>query len=311
MVLKKNDLLDALDALRDEIRLEKEAVTGIKVELCTDSALKDMANKKPVKITDFQAIAGLDEDFITFYAGRFLEVIKGFMNKTSKSVKVSKEALKVLHHYKDRLADISKSNSNLYLGRIEQIHSFDLTNIENSSEINEFLTNSRVKNLKLQVKDNLDTHMTKLYREVNKTFRESGSYNLYITYPYIEGIFKKENFPIKAPLLYFPVKLERTLKTFTIKKDTDRDIIFNRDLVLLTSKMERSKIDLEMPQIESFNEKTLKEVVIPYYQKYGISIDIPNTFDFIPFKNELKDEFTKTAYKKNFELKPYVTLSRF
>src|SRR5690606_20678963 len=194
---------------------------------------------------------------------------------------------------------------------IEQIHSFDLTNIENSSEINEFLTNSRVKNLKLQVKDNLDTHMTKLYREVNKTFRESGSYNLYITYPYIEGIFKKENFPIKAPLLYFPVKLERTLKTFTIKKDTDRDIIFNRDLVLLTSKMERSKIDLEMPQIESFNEKTLKEVVIPYYQKYGISIDIPNTFDFIPFKNELKDEFTKTVYKKNFELKPYVTLSRF
>src|SRR5690606_7679928 len=153
MALKKNDLLEALDQLRDEIRLEKEAITGLRHEICTDQALKEMADKKPVKITDFQAIAGLDEGFIVQYAARFLDVIKTSQKKTSKSVKVSKQASRVLHHYKDRLADISKSNPNLYLGRIEQVHSFDLTDIENVSEISEFLSNSRVKNLKLQVKD--------------------------------------------------------------------------------------------------------------------------------------------------------------
>ncbi|VEU82438.1 AAA domain-containing protein [Acholeplasma hippikon] len=312
MALRKNDLLDALDKLRDEIRLEQEALTLTKTEVCTDLALKEMADKKPVKITDFQAVGGLDSDFLTIYAQRFLEVIKSYQEKNTQSVKVSKSAYQVLHHYKDRLADISKSNPNLYVGKIEQIHSFDLFNLSNKEEIIEFLSNARVKNLKLGLtEESLNTHLTKLYREVNKTFRETGAYNLYIIYPFVEGYFTKEKFPIKAPLLYFPVKLERTLKTFTIKKDNDRDIIFNRDLVLLSSKIERSKLDSEMPHIEVYNDKILKEIVIPYYEKHGIKIEVEDTELLTSFKNELKDDFTKVVDKKRFILKHYVTLSRF
>lgn len=312
MAIKKNLLLEKLDQLRDEIRLEQKANYSMDVLVCTDAALKEMSVKLPAKVSDFNAIAGLDNDFIVNYANQFLDVIKNYQSKTQKSVKVSKSANKVLHHYKDRLANISKSNPNLYLGKIEQINSFDLSIIDNQDEILDFISNPRVKNLRVQLsKENLNTHITKLYREVNKKFRETGSYNLYITYPFIEGYFTKEKFPVKAPLLYIPIKLERTLRTFTIKKDSDRDIIFNRDLVLLTSKIERSKIDSQMPHLDYINENIVNEVVIPYYEKYGIEIEKATHLDFITYQNELKEDFSKQVDKKRFIIKPYITISSF
>ncbi len=312
MALKKNVLFEQLDVLRDEIRKAYLEKFGQTVLVCSDDALKEIALKKPLSLFDFHAISGLDPDFTDLYGNQFLSVIIEHQNKYIKTVKVSKNASKVLHHYKDRLTDLSKSNANLYLGRLDQIHSFDLSLLENYDVLYDFLSNNRVKNLKLLLKnESQERHITKLYREVNKTFREKGSYNLYITYPYIEGIFSKEKFPIKAPLLYFPVKIERTLKTFTIKKDDEKDIMFNRDLILASSKMEKSQLDLDMPVLNDFSYKNLKEVIIPYYEKYGIKIGYDTEdFKFIPFMNELKEDFIKKSFK-NFKLKPYITLSRF
>lgn len=312
MALKRNLLLDQLDLLRDEIKKTYLEKFGQTIVVCTDEALKEIANKKPLSIFDFHAISGLDNDFIDLYANQFLNIITSHQNANSQTIKVSKNASKVLHHYKDRLTNLSKSNANLYLGRLDQIHSFDMSLIENNEYLYDFLSNNRIKNLKINiVSESQERHITKLYREVNKSFREKGSYNLYITYPFVEGIFSKDKFPIKAPLLYFPVKIERTLKTFSIKKDEEKDIIFNRDLILATSKMEKSQADLDMPIISDFNHKVLKDVVIPFYEKYGLKIlNEDNTQTFIPFLNELKEDFVKKSFK-SFVLKPYITLSRF
>ena len=54
---------------------------------------------------------------------------------------------------------------------------------------------------------------------------------------------------------------------FTLKKDSERDVIFNRDLLLITSKMEKSSMDFITPEVTDFNEKVLHEVVIPFYEK--------------------------------------------
>src|SRR5690554_1442270 len=310
--MHKNELLEQLIDLRTELRLTHFNKTGEQIIILSDAALFEVAQKRPLKQNEFNAISGLDEDFNKKYAQKFLSIIKSFNHSNLKSVKVSKQASKVLHHYKDRLTNMSKTNSNLYMGQIYQNHSFDLTLIENNLELKDYLTNNRIKNLKLNYRSDADErHITKLYREVNKTQIETGSYNLYIAYPYVEGIFSKDKFPIKAPLLYFPVKIERTLRTFTLKKDSERDVIFNRDLLLITSKMEKSSMDFITPEVTDFNEKVLHEVVIPFYQKHGISIEIDaKHIEFIPFKNELKEDFIKVNRPK-FKLQPYATLSRF
>ncbi|WP_162146837.1 AAA domain-containing protein [Acholeplasma granularum] len=311
MMSAKNELLELLYNLRNIIREDHFFQTGEKIDVCTDKALVEMSNSKPNKVEDFNAYSGLGPEFLRMHAQRFLNVIVNYTNLNSKQVKVSKSATKVLHHYKDRLTDMSKSNVNLYLGKINQNHSFDLTHLTNQNELVDYLTNNRVKNLRLVYNEqSFESHITKLYREVNKTFKDTGSYNLYIAYPFIEGVFSKDKFPIKAPLLYFPVKLERTLRTFTIKKDQDKDIILNRDLLLLTSKMEKSSIDATMPQITEFSLNVLTEVIIPFYEKHGLNINKQFENKFIPFLNELKDDFLKRKHL-GFIIKPYITLSRF
>src|SRR5690554_740029 len=311
-MIQTNELLEQLYQLRTELRQATLESTGESVIICSDQALYEIVDKKPTKVGDFNAISGLDTNFNQLYARKFLNILKSYQSKELKAVKVSKQASKVLHHYKDRLTNMSKRNTNLYMGQIYQNHSFDLMTIIDQETLETYLVNNRVKNLKLTyTTDSQERHITQLYRQVNKSFVETGSYNLYIAFPFVEGIFTKEKFPIKAPLLYFPVTIERTLRTFTVKKDSQRDIILNRDLLLVTSKIEKASIDATMPSLSDFDLKTLKEIVIPFYEKHGITIKSKDiSFNFEPFKNELKEDFVKLN-KSQFEIKNYITLSRF
>ena len=104
------------------------------------------------------------------------------------------------------------------MGRIDKNRSFDLTTLEDKKSLEYFIT-SKQKDLPLKnLTDYQITHLTTLYREINKDQKETGSYDLYIGYPYVEGIFKKDLFHIKAPLAYMPVKLNRTRKKFHTRK---------------------------------------------------------------------------------------------
>jgi predicted HD phosphohydrolase len=316
MPLKKNELLESLDKLRDQIREEQTLLTTKTPIVCSDLTLKEIAKNKPLKISDFLAIPGINQKFIDEYASRFLKEILKKQTDSVKEVKVSKFAYKVLDHYKDRLTDISKRNPNLYMGRIEKNRSFDLTRLEMNDSIINFLTNPKVTSLKVafdsnQNKELLHKDITTLYREINKEEKETGAYDLYIAYPYIEGVFKKDQFAIKAPLLYFPVKLLRSKRDFTIKKDNSKDIIYNRDLLLAFSKLENSDIDSQTLNIDTFHFKVLNDTVIPFYLKNGIQIKNHQLkFHFEPFKNELKEDFVKKR-KASFEIKETITLGRY
>lgn len=315
IVLRKDVLLEQLDQVREDIKEEARAKGERAPLVCSDTVLYEIREKRPLKLSDFLAIGGIGDVFMNEYASRFLKVILAYQNASVREVKVSKGAYKVLDHYKDRLTNISRRNPNLYMGRVTKKHAFDLSLLDVREDLEEFFTNKKRSVLKLSFKgkdkESLDRHMTTLYRETNKDLKESGSYDLYLGYPYVEGIFKKDSFAIRAPLLYFPVKLTRDKRNFSIKKDKDKDIIFNRDLLLATSKMEKNDIDPVTPFIDAFNKKVLKEVVIPFYQKNGILIHEHHvSFDFCEYPSMTKQEFGKRK-KGSFEIKEYVTLGRY
>ena len=316
LALRKNKLLTSLDELRDRIKQEELEKYGKTPVVCSDETLKQIAKTKPLKVSDFLAISGIGKVFMTKYATRFLQVILRHQQTSVKEVEVSKSAYKVLDNYKDRLTNISRRNPNLYMGKTTKRKSFDLSLLKQQEELIDFLKNKRKSVLNLRFEDSqkgelLERHITTLYRETNKDEKETGSYDLYIAYPYIEGVFKKDNFAIRAPLLYFPVKLERDKRNFSIRKDRDKDIIYNRDLLLATSKMEQNNIDSNVPVINDFDERVLKNTVIPYYKKNGIDIKEDKLkLDFEPFKNELKDQFVKRR-KNVFHTKEYITLGRY
>lgn len=310
MALKKNKLLEDLDLLRETINQEEAT------EICTDKVLKEIASKKPLKTSDFLAISGISKSFISKHSSRFIQVILKHQNNDVNEVKVSKKAHKTLDNYKDRLTNISKRNSNLYLGKITKRVNFDLVSLDLEKEVVSFLTNSKTSTLKLKLDsthfgEKSQRDITTLYRETNKYFKETGAYDFYIAYPYVEGIFKKDGFAIKAPLLFFPVKLKRNRRDFSIIKDKDKDILYNRDLLLTISKIDKNKIEQMGPFITDFNEKTITDVVIPFYKKNGIIIkQEQNVFSFERYKNELKDDFNKRK-KGVFILKEYLTIGRY
>lgn len=316
MAIKRDQLLDALDALRESIKHEIYESTGKDVFICSDETLKEIAIKKPLKTSDFLAISGINKTFMDQYAYRFLQVIMHESQKHIDEVGVSKHAYKILDHYKDRLTNISKRNTNLYMGKISKKKTFDLNRIDMASKLFNFLTNKRVSKMTLNDKDQVLLNdeiddLTQLYRHINQVNRETGSYDLYIAYPFVELSKPKDHLMIKAPLLFFPVKLMRTKKVFVIKKDKDKDIQYNRDLLLALSKMEKSAIESKTSYTDDFDLKHINEVVIPFYESHGLVIkDKIKQLTIEPFSNELKKDFLKRI-KNKINLRHFMTLGTY
>jgi len=310
MALKKNVLLEALDRQRELLRQEAKKPSGETPLICSDEILKEIALKKPLKVSDFLGIAGINDEFMAKYATRFLTVIKVYQTMVSEEKEVSKEAYKVLDHYKDRLTNISRTNPNLYVGRIEKNNHFDLNHVMND-DLSLFLLSPKKTTYTFKIEsETLLNHLTTLYREVNKTYRETGSYDLYIATPFIEGIYKKELFAIRAPLLFIPVKLTREKRTFKLIKDLDKDILLNKDLILASTKLEQFSVTIETPPIKEYSEKVFKDVVMPFYKKYGFEFPAFEFHVYKPFQNELKDTFMKRK-KGVFHIESYLVLGRY
>jgi hypothetical protein len=309
VAMRKNQLLTGLEILRNDIR-QKLTLEGLKKSVCSDDALVEMSKKKPERLSDFLAISGLDLDFLEMYAHLFLNEILKHSKKDIKKVRVSRQASFVLDRYKDRLTNISKTNPNLYMGKIEKLRSYDLYDLDRIEELKSFLARKK-DSYQLVAKHETDFNdLTTLYRHMNKDYKDLGTYHLYIGYPYVEGIFKKDNFPIKAPLAYMPIKLTRVKKTYILSFDTHKDIMINRDLLLATSKIEKANIDEKMPILNDLSHKTIIEVIIPFYQQHGLDIKKMKTIENMPFINELKDIFIK-SHKASFEIKGYITFGRY
>lgn len=310
MALKKNLLLEALDRQRDIMRLETKMPNGEIPLICSDDILKEIALKKPLKVSDFLGIPGVNDDFMTNYATRFLNVVKIYQTMVSEEKEVSKAAYKVLDHYKDRLTNLSRTNPNLYVGRIEKNNSFDLT-LTLNDDLLAFLLSPKKTTFQFKFdSESHQNHLTTLYREVNKTYKETGSYDLYIATPFLEGIYKKDLFAIKAPLLFIPVKLTRDRKVFKLVKDLDKDILLNKDLILASSKLDQMSVSVETPVIKEYTEKTFKEIVLPFYKKYGFEFNHLDFNAYTPFKSELKEAFMKRK-KGQFEVQNHLVLGRF
>lgn len=304
MAKKELLLLDELYSLRNELRERFDQKI-----VCTDDALDEMAKVKPLKLSDFLAIPGLDHDFLEVYAHLFLDVLAKYANDMTNKVKVSRSASKVLDRYKDRLTNISRTNPNLYLGYIRKNTSFDLYDETIIERLNDFVSYKK-DTIKFKGDDQTFTDLTTLYRQINKDYKDTGVYQVYLAYPFVEGVFRKEAFPIKAPLAYMPVVLERNKKQYTLKIDKEKDIVINRDLVLALSKMEKSSLNQEMPEIDDLSHKTVSDILIPFYKKHGLEMSVNAQIIFEAFVSEKKDVFMKQKHR-GFQMKSYITFGRY
>ncbi len=321
MPLKKDPLLEALSDLRDQLKARDKDPKGRSPKVCSDDALKEIAKRKPLKKSAFKAIQGLGDVFVERYADDFLRVIYAHKNAMISEVKQSKQSKRVLADFKDRLSNISRKNRNLYTAKIAKRYGVDLYQEPLLEQLKPFIETMPKKPLRLTHKADKELSseeerfyrtLTMLYREVNREVKEKGAYNLHIAYPFVQGKLPGEGFEVKAPLMFFPVILERKGYDFYVYFNQDKDVRINRDLLLANNKFNHFDAIKDEPTSDMLTLKNFNKTVLPFYETNHLSIKgtLSSKEMFAPFENTTKDDF-KWLRKGTLKLKPYIVLGKY
>ena len=319
MPLKKDPLLEELSQLRDTLK-QRDKKDGRLPKICSDEALKEIAKRKPLKKSAFKAIQGIGDVFVARYAEDFLRVIYNHKNATINQVSLSKQSKRVLSDYKDRLTNISRRNRNLYSSKLSKKYGLDLYESRLDQSLISFMKNHSKSPLRLTNKEKGATNkeddgfyrkLTLLYREVNRQAKEDGAYHLHIAYPFLKGKLQGEGFEVKAPLMFFPVILERKGYDFYLTFNKEKDVVINRDLLLANNKFNHFDTIKDEPESDTLNFLAVEKVLLPFYEKNHIKISYQKFHgNFEPYENTVKADF-KWMRKGKLELKHHIVLGRF
>ncbi|MCI4671131.1 MAG: AAA domain-containing protein [Bacteroidia bacterium] len=128
----------------------------------------------------------------------------------------------ILHSYKLRLTNLSQGNRSLKLGRLGKRRDIDLKDFDNIEEDSAEKILARIiegkdvnllsrLNPRFEAANVLDRRLNQVYRTAVTLEEESGSYDLFLGYPFVEGKFIDDTI-CRCPVLLFPVRLERNLQ---------------------------------------------------------------------------------------------------
>ncbi len=87
----------------------------------------------------------------------------------------------------------------------------------------------------------MSNNMNYLNRETLAIEKETGKYELYIGYPFVEGRFKDGGF-VRAPFFLFPVELEMKNNKWYLRNNPSRDPMVNKVLLFAAAKSHQSQI---------------------------------------------------------------------
>ena len=277
--------------------------------ICTEDALQLLVKYKPTTLDDIANISGIGDTFIDNYGQYFLQEIKSFVSVDD--VEITDNEKTILSKLENRLVNINRRNRLLYSGKINKDYGVDLFKLLNNiDELEKFILSRDTKTFKIiDIKDFDDDKLKailRLIRQVSKIETESGSNELYIAYPFVQGKMEQENFHVKAPLLLFPVELDRTSDNVVLKNDFSRDILYNTNLILANNKFNGKNEVLPDNRIDEFNEDTYVTDMLNFYNENKFYIKY-NDSDIEKFLENKVSEFPN--YKNGeLEIKKYMVL---
>ncbi|MBE5738902.1 MAG: DUF4011 domain-containing protein [Clostridiales bacterium] len=279
--MTQEELYKKLVELRNKLKLEFSS-NGRAPAICSDSALQALAAHPPRLKSDLSNIEGLGQTFEDKYGDYFMAVINEYHNQGVNATKISKELRNTLKSLENRLVNISRKNRLLYIGRPSNKTAMDL--YDKSPEYNQQVVDlilgrkSSITLCEMSLKDNWETDEKRfkkaltLIREVSKELRETGQYDLYIGYPYVMGNTYGEDFPVRAPLVLFPVSFEKKPDSIVLKRDKSKDILFNSNLILTQYKFLKKADDVPNTIMEEIYTDTFLKDVKAFYEQHDIKV---------------------------------------
>ena len=281
--------------LRTRLRTENTTATGKEPKICTDEALMDMAVRLPAKRNDLLLIKGIGETFADKYGEMFLQITRRYIRDTAKSVPLTGRAASILSDLEKKLVNIGKGNYLLYNPKLSKSRAFDLLQSSMEDPMRIIFGQKREYSLCNTTKNKSDskiyTRLTQISRESIREYREKGFMDLYIAYPFVIGRLS-DDLPIRAPLALFPVILNRSQSSVTVKYDDSRDTLFNTTLILANMKNGGVRKEIPDPTFENVERETFIAQVIDFFRDAGLEIEDDGGY-VTPFDEYYGDSFPK------------------
>ncbi|MCL2484044.1 MAG: HRDC domain-containing protein, partial [Firmicutes bacterium] len=312
-IAENRQLYERLFRVREELKI-KYTASGRVPPICTDQALLDIARNKPLRAEDFALLPGVGKTFAEKYAKYFIPILMEFKSRNVQVADSNPKIKATLSKLEDRLVNINRRNKMLYMPKLHSRQTFDLYSRELITEkFMDFLMRGKPRALKVvDIKpmndslENLDAEqqryvrLTNIVREINKDFRESGNYDAYIAYPFVEGKIIGEDFPVRAPLALFPVQIKVENNFVAVELDRDKDVLYNTNLILLQNKFNKVSRDVPSPVVGDINYQTFISDLVQFYKENGIEIML-NLFETEEYKKQ-KEELLKLEELKSKDL---------
>ena len=179
---------------------------------------------------------------------------------------------------------------------------------ENGEEKTDYLKIERAKKQELKRMMIHETNCLKqLKREIEEFEKETGRYELYVGYPFVEGYIGKD-LMVRAPLVMFPVEINiENETTASIELLSNETIKLNKVLLYTYATAKKLDVDELETDFDDLKSNGLKNVgdVVKYLEKFDIHIKYEPADSFIPF---VKDRDPKQG---GLEVFNYCILGRF
>ena len=291
-------LYNDLYYLRQRIKNRERQAQGRAPTVCSDSALYEIAELCPKKLSDFEGVSGVGRAFIDNYGEEFLAIIlKHTEAQTEKKINLSSSVAQTLKELEKKLVSINRRNRLLYMPKLSNNYAFDMYEL-GEQKLCELLY-GKVPSITLADIGNPSPEesqqfkkIAQLLREVNKDLRDKGQNDLYIGYPYVIGRIPGEDFDVRAPLALFPVVADKTATTIKLYPDDRRDVIFNNTLVLAHFKFNSITSPLPSEVAENVSEDSFWQAVLDFYAENEIYIKDKRPA-FSSFKEYRAEEFPR------------------
>jgi len=149
---------------------------------------------------------------------------------------------KIVKTYRKRLYDLTTGNRSLLFLRLSASQELDLSELHFIDQhpafycIEELLTEKKnirispVQEPRVEKVQVVSSSLKKIYRKLAQIYEERGLYECYVGWLFAEGKWK-DGTPFRAPLLFFPVKLEVEGNYWVLKRE-GRSIQLNKSLLL-------------------------------------------------------------------------------
>lgn len=305
---------------REKLRIHEQQVTGKKVEICSDAALKNLLLRRPRYKKELAYIPGLGTDFMNKYGDEFMRAINKICDYDVYANRLNDEHINILKKYEARLINLNRRNRLLCTNQIRSKYGFDLYEAQDVNHIEDFILRrnnvSKVTLLSFTSKKDpvvrdKGRRLRNLIRETTKDSKESGTNDLYIGYPFIEGKIVKDDFVIRAPLMLFPVKVKESSTKIEMSLDEKRDIKYNSNLFLAFMRFNNIP-NIEIPDmtVESINANAFIDQIAKFYEPTGLKFH--KVMDlFSMFQNYSYETASQLVRENEFRLMNNAVLGDF